>query len=73
MKRLEATEMSTVLYLLCEGEKDEAIARQLAVSVRTCRRYIAEFMAQVGARNRFQAGVIALREGWLETPVEVSS
>lgn len=66
MKRAEAAEMATVLYLLCEGEKDDAIARQMQVSTRTCRRYIAEYMAEVGARNRFQAGVIALRDGWLE-------
>ena len=48
-----------ILGLLADGEKDEAIARRLSISVRTCRRHIAEYMAQVGATSRFQAGVIA--------------
>jgi DNA-binding CsgD family transcriptional regulator len=55
-----------ILRLLAEGEKDEAISRRLSVSVRTCRRHIAEYMAQVGASSRFQAGVIAARSGHLD-------
>jgi len=34
--------------------------------VRTCRRHIADYMAQVGATSRFQAGVIASRNGHLD-------
>ena len=49
-----------------EGDKDEAISRKLSVSVRTCRRHIADYMTQVGATSRFQAGVIAAREGHLD-------
>ncbi|MEO6886404.1 MAG: helix-turn-helix transcriptional regulator [Jatrophihabitantaceae bacterium] len=52
-----------ILRLLADGEKDEAISRRLSISVRTCRRHIAEYMAQVGATSRFQAGVIASRAG----------
>ena len=48
---------------MAEGEKDEAISRRLSISVRTCRRHIADYMAQVGASSRFQAGVIAARAG----------
>ena len=59
-----------ILRLMGEGEKDEAISRRLSVSVRTCRRHIADYMAQVGASSRFQAGVIAAREGHLDaTPI----
>jgi DNA-binding CsgD family transcriptional regulator len=54
---------AAILRLMAEGEKDEAISRRLSISVRTCRRHIADYMAQVGATSRFQAGVIAARAG----------
>jgi DNA-binding CsgD family transcriptional regulator len=57
-----------ILRLMAEGEKDEAISRRLSISVRTCRRHIADYMAQVGATSRFQAGVIAARAGHTEAP-----
>lgn len=58
---------AAILRLMAEGEKDEAISRRLSISVRTCRRQIADYMAQVGATSRFQAGVIAARNGHLDT------
>ncbi|TAM81762.1 MAG: LuxR family transcriptional regulator [Jatrophihabitans sp.] len=54
---------AAILRLMAEGEKDEAISRRLSISVRTCRRHIADYMLQVGATSRFQAGVIAARAG----------
>ena len=57
---------AAILQLLGEGEKDEAISRRLSISVRTCRRHIADYMAHVGATSRFQAGVIASRDGHLD-------
>jgi DNA-binding CsgD family transcriptional regulator len=57
-----------ILRLMAEGEKDEAISRRLSISVRTCRRQIADYMTQVGATSRFQAGVIAARSGHLDPP-----
>jgi DNA-binding CsgD family transcriptional regulator len=59
---------AAILRLMAEGEKDEAISRRLSISVRTCRRHIAEYMAQVGAASRFQAGVIAARAGHTDGP-----
>ncbi|MGI8760868.1 MAG: helix-turn-helix transcriptional regulator [Jatrophihabitantaceae bacterium] len=59
---------AAILRLMAEGEKDEAISRRLSISVRTCRRHIADYMAQVGASSRFQAGVIAARAGHTEPP-----
>jgi DNA-binding CsgD family transcriptional regulator len=59
---------AAILRLMAEGEKDEAISRRLSISVRTCRRHIAEYMLQVGATSRFQAGVIAARAGHIDTP-----
>ena len=58
---------AAILRLMAEGEKDEAISRRLSISVRTCRRQIADYMAQVGATSRFQAGVIAARAGHLDS------
>ena len=54
-----------LLTLLVSGLKDEAIARQLGWSVRTMRRRISRLHELLGAANRFQAGVIAARRGWL--------
>jgi DNA-binding NarL/FixJ family response regulator len=55
-----------ILRLMAEGDKDEAIARKMSMSVRTARRHIAEYMTQVGADSRFQAGVIAARTGHID-------
>lgn len=52
-----------IIALLAEGLKDESIARQLGLSLRTVRRRIAEFMDEVGAETRFQAGAEAQRRG----------
>ena len=69
-KETDETELDqtrlAILRLMAEGEKDEAISRRLSISVRTCRRHIAEYMAQVGATSRFQAGVIAARAGHID-------
>jgi DNA-binding CsgD family transcriptional regulator len=54
-----------ILSLLESGAKDEAIARALGVSLRTCRRHIAEILATAGAVNRFQAAVRFARAGVL--------
>jgi DNA-binding CsgD family transcriptional regulator len=62
-----------ILRLMAQGEKDEAISRRLSISVRTCRRHIAEYMAQVGATSRFQAGVIAAGNGHLDLPAHLQA
>jgi DNA-binding CsgD family transcriptional regulator/sugar-specific transcriptional regulator TrmB len=54
-----------ILRQLVDGAKDEAIAHRLGMSVRTCRRHIATIMDQLGARSRFQAGVLAYEQGLL--------
>ncbi|HKT04994.1 MAG TPA: LuxR C-terminal-related transcriptional regulator [Rugosimonospora sp.] len=48
-----------ILRHLAAGHKDEVVARRVGLSVRTCRRYIAEIMLQLGATSRFQAGALA--------------
>ncbi|MFE0458524.1 DUF6879 family protein [Kitasatospora sp. NPDC058965] len=49
--------------MLAEGVKDEVIARRLGMSLRTCRRHIAEALLALGAESRFQGGVLAERHG----------
>jgi DNA-binding CsgD family transcriptional regulator len=49
----------TVAALMANGLTDEAIARKLGMSVRTCRRHIAALMRDLDAVSRFQAGVRA--------------
>lgn len=55
----------SVLMLMSSGVKDEAAARQLGISDRTYRRHVADILIRLGASSRFQAGVEAVRHGWL--------
>ncbi|HEX7744844.1 MAG TPA: hypothetical protein VF462_06245 [Micromonosporaceae bacterium] len=57
-----------LLALLSAGLKDEAIARQLGVSLRTVHRRTSQLLDRVGARTRFQAGLRAARLGLLPPP-----
>lgn len=54
-----------LLRQLATGAQDEQIARQLGLSLRTVRRRVADLMSDLGADSRFQAGVEAVRRGWL--------
>lgn len=54
-----------LLELLATGAQDETVARQLGVGVRTVRRDVARLMDRLGARSRFEAGVLAAGRGWL--------
>jgi DNA-binding CsgD family transcriptional regulator len=55
----------SLLRQLAAGAKDEQIARTLGLSLRTVRRRVADLMIELGADTRFQAGVEAVRRGWL--------
>lgn len=54
-----------LLQQLVAGAQDEVIARKLGISLRTVRRRIAALMVELGVDTRFQAGVEAVRRGWL--------
>lgn len=54
-----------LLERLARGAKDEQIARELGLSLRTVRRRVAEVLDELGASSRFQAGVEAVRRGWI--------
>jgi DNA-binding CsgD family transcriptional regulator len=55
----------SLLRQLAAGVKDEQIARTLGLSLRTVRRRVAELLIELGVDTRFQAGVEAVRRGWL--------
>ncbi|WP_175407862.1 LuxR C-terminal-related transcriptional regulator [Streptomyces sp. TRM64462] len=50
-----------ITRLLTEGLTDASIAMRLGMSVRTCRRHIADIMAGLDAQSRFQAGYLLAR------------
>ena len=56
-----------LVALLASGAKDDVVARRLGTSTRTLSRRIAELMDHLHVRTRFQAGVQAVRLGWLES------
>jgi DNA-binding Lrp family transcriptional regulator len=62
LEPLPSDERDAVLRLLTSGLKDEAIARQLGISLRTVRRRVAELLDELGPRTRFAAGVEAVRQ-----------
>ncbi len=62
---LAAGERTQLLELLARGAKDEQIARTLAMSLRTVRRRIASLLGELGVDSRFQAGMEAVKRGWL--------
>jgi predicted transcriptional regulator len=54
-----------LLALLAAGLTDDSIARQLGLAPRTVQRRVRQLMDRSGAQTRFQAGVQAMRRGWL--------
>ncbi|WP_053693147.1 helix-turn-helix transcriptional regulator [Streptomyces sp. WM6372] len=65
---ISETVKRSILTLLAKGLKDDSIARRLGISLRTCRRHVSELLLGLGAHSRFQAGVIAERQGLTQTP-----
>lgn len=60
-----------IIRLMVNGYKDEMVARRLGMSVRTCRRHIAELTEELEATSRFQAGYnVAISNALLGQPEE---
>jgi sugar-specific transcriptional regulator TrmB len=57
--------------LLAAGAKDDVVARHLGTSTRTLSRRISQLMDHLHVRTRFQAGVQAVRLGWLDPSAEL--
>lgn len=54
-----------LLALVAAGATDDVIAAQLGISSRTLRRRLHALFDELGASNRFHAGVEAARRGWV--------
>jgi hypothetical protein len=55
---IQPANADSLVPLLLEGRSDREIALRLGVATRTLSRYIADAMARVGARTRFQWGYL---------------
>ena len=60
-----AEQDSRILGLLLAGQTDEAVARQLGLSLRTVQRRVQRLMASARVTTRLQLGWYAHRQGWL--------
>ncbi|MER6808137.1 hypothetical protein ABT299_02550 [Spirillospora sp. NPDC000708] len=56
-------EQLRILQLLVQDLSDEAVSDQVGTSLSTVRRRVSEIRASLGAENRFQVGVEAVRRG----------
>jgi hypothetical protein len=64
---------ASIARFLTLGYKDDTAARQLGISVRTYRRYVAEIMKRLDAASRFQAGVRAAQLGLISASPDVAA
>jgi DNA-binding NarL/FixJ family response regulator len=69
-EEVEVTQLDrTMLSLLAAGHKDEAVARQLRITVRTVRRHLHDLADRHGCQSRFQLALEASRRGWIDNSV----
>lgn len=54
-----------VIRLLARGNKDEAVARRVGMSLRSLRRLIAQISQQLDTTSRFELGVRCSARGWV--------
>lgn len=57
-----------VLELLLAGARNEEIARELVLSLKTVESHLRRLFNRYGLMNRTELAVLALREGWVERP-----
>ncbi|MER5889846.1 helix-turn-helix transcriptional regulator [Streptomyces sp. NPDC001941] len=60
-----------ILTMLSQGLRDETIARRLGISLRTCRKYVADLFELLGAESRFQAGYLTRARNILDNSGDV--
>ncbi|WNI23885.1 helix-turn-helix transcriptional regulator [Streptomyces sp. ITFR-16] len=56
----------SIARLLIEGNQDEAVARTLGISVRTCRAHISRLMQTLGATSRTHLGALLVQSDLVE-------
>lgn len=54
-----------VIRLLGRGNKDEAIARRIGMSLRSVRRLVSQISHELGSGSRFELGLICAARGWV--------
>jgi DNA-binding NarL/FixJ family response regulator len=59
-----------VLRMLAEGSDLTLIAREMSISVHTCRGHVKNVLAKLGVHSQLQAVVVALRSGLIEPSME---
>ncbi|GAA4527625.1 helix-turn-helix domain-containing protein [Amycolatopsis samaneae] len=59
-----------LLGLLAAGLTDDQAARAMGVSRRTLFRYLENLMRRTGSANRFQLALHAIRNAWIQDPVQ---
>ena len=57
-----------VLTWVCQGLSNKQIAQSLYLSVRTVENHLSKIYAKLGVNSRTEAAVIALQNGWVESP-----
>jgi DNA-binding NarL/FixJ family response regulator len=57
-----------VLRLVARGHSNAEIATELALSVRTVEKHVANIYTKIGARGRADAATYALRHGFIPLP-----
>lgn len=62
--------LAPVLAQLLTGVPDITASRKLNMSPRTFSRRVAELLEYIGVESRFQAGVEAVRRGWIPNVFE---
>lgn len=66
----QSADHERIVRLLLAGMKDEAIARQMGVTLRTAQRRVRQLMDDLGSMTRFQAGWMACRRALGVSPDE---
>lgn len=54
-----------ILRLVCEGLSNAEIAARLVISAETVKSELKRIFRKIGVKNRTQAAVLLVREGWL--------
>ncbi len=62
-----------VLALLVAGARNDDIARDLVLSLKTVESHLRRLFNRYGVMNRTELAVLAIREGWVEAPGQAAT
>jgi DNA-binding NarL/FixJ family response regulator len=57
-----------VLQMLAEGKDARGVAKELGITVNTCRGYVKNLLAKLGAHSQLQAVALARKHGLVDVP-----